>query len=117
MIRPPPRSTLFPYTTLFRSLPQTVEPDSPGRILCPAFVCYRWYDAAGRLGELPDSFRGIGTVFAGPVHPLWLCCTAQELARIGHEVFPAQFVCLGLPTLWHCPHLRDNRQHLFRGHS
>src|SRR3712207_929283 len=25
MIRRPPRSTLFPYTTLFRSMPQTVE--------------------------------------------------------------------------------------------
>src|SRR2546422_7656814 len=27
MIRRPPRSTLFPYTTLFRSLPQRVEKD------------------------------------------------------------------------------------------
>src|SRR5690349_22289696 len=27
MIRPPPRSTLFPYTTLFRSLPLTLLPD------------------------------------------------------------------------------------------
>src|SRR5256885_9451298 len=25
MIRRPPRSTLFPYTTLFRSIPQTLE--------------------------------------------------------------------------------------------
>src|SRR2546430_9005892 len=30
MIRRPPRSTLFPYTTLFRSLPQVVR--SSGRI-------------------------------------------------------------------------------------
>src|SRR3712207_7614056 len=29
MIRRPPRSTLFPYTTLFRSEPR-VEPDRPG---------------------------------------------------------------------------------------
>src|SRR5690348_17846603 len=29
MIRPPPRSTLFPYTTLFRSLEQTVVMQSP----------------------------------------------------------------------------------------
>src|SRR4051812_49683529 len=28
MIRPPPRSTLFPYTTLFRSGPMTVESTS-----------------------------------------------------------------------------------------
>src|SRR2546427_3422929 len=32
MIRRPPRSTLFPYTTLFRSLsPRPVRPDSPYR--------------------------------------------------------------------------------------
>src|SRR5258708_35072622 len=29
MIRRPPRSTLFPYTTLFRSLLQTLDPDLP----------------------------------------------------------------------------------------
>src|SRR5947207_8144930 len=28
MIRLPPRSTLFPYTTLFRSVPDGVEPES-----------------------------------------------------------------------------------------
>src|SRR5260370_2485575 len=31
MIRPPPRSTLFPYTTLFRSLPR--QPQHPQRLL------------------------------------------------------------------------------------
>src|SRR5258705_10180962 len=29
MIRRPPRSTLFPYTTLFRSLPEQWDPKSP----------------------------------------------------------------------------------------
>src|SRR5438477_8856598 len=29
MIRPPPRSTLFPYTTLFRSQGRDAEPDHP----------------------------------------------------------------------------------------
>src|SRR5688572_31684699 len=29
MIRRPPRSTLFPYTTLFRSIPARPEPGSP----------------------------------------------------------------------------------------
>src|SRR5689334_24541914 len=29
MIRPPPRSTLFPYTTLFRSAKIAVEPEPP----------------------------------------------------------------------------------------
>src|SRR5439155_22601416 len=31
LIRPPPRSTLFPYTTLFRSLPPTGRSDRPRR--------------------------------------------------------------------------------------
>src|SRR2546425_8820317 len=31
MIRRPPRSTLFPYTTLFRSGPVTPRPDGEGR--------------------------------------------------------------------------------------
>src|SRR5947208_5742982 len=34
MIRPPPRSTLFPYTTLFRSPPRTSWP--PPRCLRPS---------------------------------------------------------------------------------
>src|SRR5260370_13813286 len=31
MIRRPPRSTLFPYTTLFRSRPERVAPSAGGR--------------------------------------------------------------------------------------
>src|SRR2546427_7157170 len=34
MIRRPPRSTLFPYTTLFRSLPDTM---APGGVLLPEY--------------------------------------------------------------------------------
>src|SRR2546427_9216867 len=30
MIRRPPRSTLFPYTTLFRSIPHAIPPDITG---------------------------------------------------------------------------------------
>src|SRR2546422_4882104 len=33
MIRRPPRSTLFPYTTLFRSLAEDVTPNRLGRAL------------------------------------------------------------------------------------
>src|SRR2546425_5850462 len=32
MIRRPPRSTLFPYTTLFRSLVERTPPDAEGRV-------------------------------------------------------------------------------------
>jgi len=33
MIRRPPRSTLFPYTTLFRSLAEGNSPDQPGHFV------------------------------------------------------------------------------------
>src|SRR5207302_9050788 len=50
MIRPPPRSTLFPYTTLFRSLEQVVAaPDGPRRQ--PA------HDDASEPGELRRGMR------------------------------------------------------------
>src|SRR2546430_11257345 len=35
MIRRPPRSTLFPYTTLFRSLPRAARYDHPHRLPPP----------------------------------------------------------------------------------
>src|SRR2546422_2377211 len=48
MIRRPPRSTLFPYTTLFRSLP--LQPKSFQKILWPARL-------KQSLGGLPQSFE------------------------------------------------------------
>src|SRR2546422_4963472 len=41
MIRRPPRSTLFPYTTLFRSDPRTGNPDGTGRTPFPNNVIPR----------------------------------------------------------------------------
>src|SRR2546430_13230185 len=38
MIRRPPRSTLFPYTTLFRSAPRLVDPDDPGFTVHPMYL-------------------------------------------------------------------------------
>src|SRR5438034_5141013 len=45
MIRPPPRSTLFPYTTLFRSAP--TRPDRVQRLL-PRLAQHRTQCAASR---------------------------------------------------------------------
>src|SRR2546422_2424854 len=51
MIRRPPRSTLFPYTTLFRSVPLPAHPDSaPARRLCPSAACGSSPLAIGRDG-------------------------------------------------------------------
>src|SRR5947199_5316561 len=54
MIRRPPRSTLFPYTTLFRSRPQTDFALDEGNALCRENLCqlsgipkswYLWFRA------------------------------------------------------------------------
>src|SRR3712207_8196347 len=45
MIRRPPRSTLFPYTTLFRSS-RVVDPKAPGSYT----ITYSATDRAGRTG-------------------------------------------------------------------
>src|SRR3712207_8846900 len=55
MIRRPPRSTLFPYTTLFRSL----EPDRPG--LCGEYVFDVRRDVF-RAAEDVDHVDGAGHV-------------------------------------------------------
>src|SRR5947209_15256071 len=50
MIRRPPGSTLFPYTTLFRSLPQSPDAYARGRADCP--------HCRGRAGPPDGSCRG-----------------------------------------------------------
>src|SRR2546428_3254097 len=41
MIRRPPRSTLFPYTTLFRSTVRAVNAREPPVLRCPALANHR----------------------------------------------------------------------------
>src|SRR5258707_5477813 len=48
MIRRPPRSTLFPYTTLFRSDPGVPDPEHH----VVSFATHRDRDAAPRIGVL-----------------------------------------------------------------
>src|SRR4051794_41754666 len=47
MIRRPPRSTLFPYTTLFRSLLRRGQPDYFGPMCSICCRCWRRWDRAG----------------------------------------------------------------------
>src|SRR5258708_28662484 len=53
MIRRPPRSTLFPYTTLFRSVcGRALDPDNPGSHTYPASVPpFRGKNAGPRAGD------------------------------------------------------------------
>src|SRR3712207_6997069 len=74
MIRRPPRSTLFPYTTLFRSLPSLARARAEGRLggetvayavafaplVAPLLLLAAFgADAVARLltGDLPDAAR------------------------------------------------------------
>src|SRR5256886_17466953 len=63
MIRRPPRSTLFPYTTLFRSVNNEVGTMQPvGRLAarcCEADVPFHT-DAVQAIGKVPVALRDIG---------------------------------------------------------
>src|SRR5688572_31155779 len=58
MIRRPPRSTLFPYTTLFRSLRSLVREThlEPGNLVYPMFVC-PGEGVRKEVGSMPGVFN------------------------------------------------------------
>src|SRR3712207_7802897 len=72
MIRPPPRSTLFPYTTLFRSGDTTQHPE---------FAIARW--AATHL--TPDE-RAAATVYTSGEH-CPMCAAAHAWVGLGRIVY------------------------------
>src|SRR5438874_3537323 len=51
MIRPPPRSTLFPYTTLFRSGVVKPKPDDPQKLLYTPAAGFTGIDVFSRSEE------------------------------------------------------------------
>src|SRR3712207_7206650 len=64
MIRRPPRSTLFPYTTLFRSIPSLLAQARELLIAVPASLAIgsRWQDTTvvGTCrGEIPVTMRAV----------------------------------------------------------
>src|SRR5690349_547206 len=69
MIRPPPRSTLFPYTTLFRS---------PGQV-------------DGQDVTIIDAFEAVGACLAGKI-------TEAEVERIERAICPGEGACGGMYT-------------------
>src|SRR3712207_7429554 len=63
MIRRPPRSTLFPYTTLFRSVGAGLALAGVGAVLGPAHAATgaeRVDHAVGLLDETDHGARGVG---------------------------------------------------------
>src|SRR3989454_9435375 len=76
MIRRPPRSTLFPYTTLFRSkAPEGsfLTPRPPAGGGPRAIICYRTFEAViGALAPaLPDRVAAAASHFANPTFGGW----------------------------------------------
>src|SRR5205809_7028593 len=61
MIRPPPRSTLFPYTTLFRSVPCTVIADAVAGLLMRQARVDLVIVGADRIAANGDFANKIGT--------------------------------------------------------
>src|SRR2546430_3222304 len=82
MIRRPPRSTLFPYTTLFRSSPPRRTASGP--VAFPRSASLRSFDARSVEAEL------------GHVPPARLALGLEVLG--GHEVHPVVEVQLELPA-------------------
>src|SRR5256885_13472418 len=75
MIRRPPRSTLFPYTTLFRSAQSAVFPgEDPAKGQFLARVLKEFWQTEGRIGEVERPVRAVdeivGTVKALTPIPL-----------------------------------------------
>src|SRR5262249_59759545 len=58
MIRRPPRSTLFPYTTLFRSVSVSISPADPGHVTAEDVAqAHRLADALARYIAELDKHR------------------------------------------------------------
>src|SRR3712207_8580325 len=68
MIRRPPRSTLFPYTTLFRSVAELAQRYAPVYYLHPE-ENYKPSDPNAFLREASLDFRGMGLLDEGEFSP------------------------------------------------
>src|SRR3712207_9283311 len=94
MIRRPPRSTLFPYTTLFRSNPPRNEIVFPAAILQPPFFDPQADDAinyggiGGVIGhEISHGFddQGRKSDGRGVLRDWWTAEDRSEERRVGKE--------------------------------
>src|SRR6266498_1621512 len=92
MIRRPPRSTLFPYTTLFRSVPCTLSDRSANAFLA-ARGSQDWilrrslrirstYPFAGRHGPAPTAYPRVRSALSAP-----RCIVDVVAARVDLNVF------------------------------
>src|SRR2546426_105023 len=85
MIRRPPRSTLFPYTTLFRSPPHRFrdrrrKPSRPNKDVSTALSC-----SVGRAPFLPVAFLLRYCEFGSPGRPLLAVTQVESSPRRGSK--------------------------------
>ena len=66
MIRRPPRSTLFPYTTLFRSLLELSQLADTGSLKRAVEIMYIFLPDLERLNLKNDAIYGFGAFSASP---------------------------------------------------
>src|SRR2546427_7330394 len=92
MIRRPPRSTLFPYTTLFRSLPSVQ--------LAKAVLSVSWLKLTGPLGAVADSgVLSVTVAVRSEEHTSELQSQSQLACRLLLEIKTVTTV-ISLEPLW-----------------
>src|SRR3989449_8250312 len=106
MIRRPPRSTLFPYTTLFRSLAAAsaaigVAAAAVSQLDLTRWVSYKLRGAGGAAGVLENPGRVLAT--ANALTTVGIICAAAAmpalLARTTPTVLGVFTLALGIPLL------------------
>src|SRR5256885_12527830 len=105
MIRPPPRSTLFPYTTLFRSR-RVIEAD--GRVIAPGLVDNHCHYDAQVLWDPLCTFschHGATTVIIGNCSLALAPVKKQEREKLAGmlsyvEAIPMDVLQAGVPWNW-----------------
>src|SRR5258707_14457831 len=88
MIRRPPRSTLFPYTTLFRSLPHRGETRGVGGIFYDYLATGDWERDFAFTRDVGEGFlAGYAPIVRGHMNEPWTeADSAHQLMRPGRYV-------------------------------
>src|SRR5256885_13138177 len=87
MIRRPPRSTLFPYTTLFRSGVPTVSPS------VNEFKTWRVLMFTNSIVCVPGDNAGIVAVISAPLTNVWLASNTRSEEHTSELQSPCNLVC------------------------
>src|SRR2546422_5718286 len=111
MIRRPPRSTLFPYTTLFRSFRVTVTDNGPGivRQHIPRIFAKLLYGSKFHRLRMSRGQQGIGISAAGMYGQLTTGKPVQIISRTGART-PAHYFEVQIDTKKNEPRIFENKK-------